>query len=69
MHDGRFATLEEVVDHYNSGGQYAENRNPNIFPLGLSPDEHRALVAFLQTLTDTSFVRTTVNESGNQGVR
>jgi len=61
MHDGRFNSLEEVVDHYNSGGQYAENRNPNIFPLGLSPDQHRALVAFLQTLTDTSFV--------SQGVR
>lgn len=56
MHDGRFTTLEEVVDHYDSGGHYAENRNPNIFPLGLSPDQHRALIAFLQTLTDTSFV-------------
>lgn len=56
MHDGRFTTLEEVVAHYNAGGHYAENRNPNIFPLGLSPDQEAALVAFLQTLTDTSFV-------------
>lgn len=56
MHDGRMATLAEVVAHYNSGGHYAENRNPNIFSLGLSPDQQAALVAFLQTLTDTSFV-------------
>ena len=56
MHDGRFATLQEVVGHYNSGGRYAENRNANIFELGLSPDQERALVAFLYTLTDSSFV-------------
>lgn len=56
MHDGRMENLAEVVAHYNSGGQYAENRNPNIFPLGLSPDQATALVAFLETLTDTSFV-------------
>ncbi len=56
MHDGRFATLEEVVDHYNSGGHYAENRSPNVHPLGLDADQRAALVAFLHTLTDTSFV-------------
>ncbi|MEM9929693.1 MAG: cytochrome c peroxidase [Bacteroidota bacterium] len=56
MHDGRMATLEEVIAHYNGGGHYAENRNPNIKPLGLSPDQEAALVAFLTTLTDTSFV-------------
>ncbi|MFT4750382.1 MAG: cytochrome c peroxidase [Neolewinella sp.] len=56
MHDGRFNTLKEVISHYNSGGQYAENRNANIFKLGLSPDQEGALVAFLHTLTDSSFV-------------
>lgn len=56
MHDGRFTTLEEVVEHYNTGGKYAENRNANIFKLGLSPDQEGALVAFLHTLTDSSFV-------------
>ena len=56
MHDGRLATLADVVDHYNSGGHYAENRNPNVLPLGLTADQRRGLVAFLQTLTDTSFV-------------
>ncbi len=57
MHDGRFATLEAVVDHYNSGGHYAENRSPNVHPLGLDADQRAALVAFLHTLTDTSFVK------------
>jgi cytochrome c peroxidase len=59
MHDGRFTTLEEVVNHYNSGGKYAENRNANILKLGLSPDQKGALVAFLHTLTDSSFVNNT----------
>ena len=56
MHDGRFATLEEVVQHYDSGGHYAENRSANIRPLGLDDRQRTALVAFLHTLTDTSFV-------------
>ncbi|NJB86988.1 cytochrome c peroxidase [Lewinella marina] len=56
MHDGRFATLEEVIDHYDSGGRYAENRSANVHALGLSPGQKAALVAFLHTLTDTSFV-------------
>jgi cytochrome c peroxidase len=56
MHDGRFATLAEVVEHYDSGGHYAENRSPNIRRLGMNTEEKAALVAFLLTLTDTSFV-------------
>jgi cytochrome c peroxidase len=51
MHDGSLATLEDVVDYYNRGG----NRNPYIdrelLPLRLKPDEKKALVAFLSTLT------------------
>ena len=60
MHDGRFATLEEVVEHYNSGIQNHPNlspalRTPNNMPvrLNLSPAQKAALVAFLKTLTDT----------------
>ncbi len=65
MHDGRFATLEQVVEFYNSGVV----NNPNLGPplrvptppgippgpprrLNLSADEKAALVAFLKTLTD-----------------
>jgi cytochrome c peroxidase len=57
MHDGRFATLLEVVEHYNEGGHYAENRSANIRRLGMKAEEKAALVAFLLTLTDTSFVQ------------
>ena len=56
MHDGRFGTLEEVVEHYATGGHYAENRSANVHPLELSGEQKSALVAFLHTLTDTVFV-------------
>jgi cytochrome c peroxidase len=59
MHDGRFATLEEVVEHYNSGIQDHPNlspvlRNANGDPirLGLTEQEKIDLVNFLNTLTD-----------------
>jgi cytochrome c peroxidase len=50
MHDGSLRTLEEVVDFYNRGGGANPNRDPVLEPLGLSPDEVRALVAFLKAL-------------------
>jgi cytochrome c peroxidase len=67
MHDGRFATLDEVVEFYNSGVV----ANPNLSPplriptppgappgpplrLNLTTAQKAALVAFLKTLTDTS---------------
>ncbi len=56
MHDGRFQTLEEVVDHYNSGGHWVENVNSqSVTQLNLTPYEKQALVAFLKTFTDTTF--------------
>jgi cytochrome c peroxidase len=61
MHDGRFTTLEQVVEHYNSGVQAHPNlapqlRNPNGTPkqLNLTAQEKAALVAFLKTLTDNA---------------
>lgn len=56
MHDGRFKTLEEVIDHYNSGGKYSPSASPLIKPLKLNETEKRQLLAFLKTLTDTIFV-------------
>lgn len=56
MHDGRFKTLEEVMEHYSSGGKYSETVSPLIRPLKLSETEKRQLIAFLKTLTDTTFV-------------
>ena len=56
MHDGRFATLDEVIDHYNRGGHPSENVDPKIRKLHLSDTDRLALKAFLKTLTDSSFV-------------
>jgi len=56
MHDGRFATLEEVIDHYAAGGHGVQNENPNITGFDLTERKKQALVAFLKTLTDEEFV-------------
>jgi len=56
MHDGRFATLEEVIEHYNSGGHPAPNLDQNIRPLNMSEYDKEALLAFLHTLTDTTYL-------------
>lgn len=56
MHDGTMPTLESVIDHYDSGGKSHPHKNPLIVPLHLSPKEKRALVAFLNTLTDLHFI-------------
>ncbi len=52
MHDGSLATLEDVVDHYSSGGFQSATSDPTIRPLNLTPDEKHDLVAFLIALTD-----------------
>jgi cytochrome c peroxidase len=60
MHDGRFQTLEEVVEHYTTGVKRSVTLDPNLakHPDGgvpLSAADKKALVAFLQTLTDAQF--------------
>ena len=54
FHTGRFRTLADVVAFYNRGGDFAApNKPPVIRPLGLSPQQQAALVAFLRNvLTD-----------------
>ncbi|MCB0584088.1 MAG: cytochrome C peroxidase [Phaeodactylibacter sp.] len=56
MHDGRFNTLEEVLDHYASGGHGVSNEDANIQPFTLNEQQKQDLIAFLNMLTDTSFV-------------
>ncbi|HZH33520.1 MAG TPA: FG-GAP-like repeat-containing protein, partial [Pyrinomonadaceae bacterium] len=55
MHNGRFATLEEVVDFYNRGGDFdAPNKDPRVRPRNLSAQQRADLVAFLKRpLTDS----------------
>jgi len=54
MHDGRFATLEEVVEHYDSGGKYSTTVDPLMKKLGvglqLSNQEKKDLVAYFKNL-------------------
>ena len=56
FHNGSAATLMQVVEFYNRGGNFAanniDNLAPNIQPLHLSQSDKLALVAFLESLTD-----------------
>jgi cytochrome c peroxidase len=54
MHDGSLATLEEVVQFYNRGGNKNPHLDPSMEPLDLSPADIRDLVAFLRALSDTA---------------
>lgn len=61
MHDGRFTSLEEVVEHYNSGVHPSPSTSPllhaSISPgLGLEAEDIADVVAFLETLTDEQFL-------------
>lgn len=65
MHDGRFTTLEQVVEHYNSKiqnnvnlDQRLKDPNDNTKPLRLNLTQQQKdnIVAFLNTLTDNSFI-------------
>jgi cytochrome c peroxidase len=51
MHDGSLATLREVVDFYDKGGNQNPGLDPLMGPLYLSEQDKQALVAFLRTLT------------------
>ena len=71
MHDGRFKTLEDVIEHYNNNivnhpnlsrmlSQLGEtNSKEDAVParLNLTVDEKKALVAFMKTFTDEAFIR------------
>jgi cytochrome c peroxidase len=51
MHDGSLATLEEVVNFYDRGGNAAPGKSPLVVPLGLSAEEKKSLVVFLRALS------------------
>ena len=51
MHNGVFATLEEVIEVYNRGGADDANKSPLLKPLGLSDQEKKDLLAFLLSLS------------------
>ncbi len=63
MHDGRFNTLEDVVEYYNSGIKLkkflSEELKINGEPIRLNLDneEKKMIVDFLKSLTDTNFIK------------
>ncbi len=61
MHDGRFATLNEVLDFYSEGVQQSVNIDSKMGSahqggVRLSHEEKQKIIAFLQTLTDSVFI-------------
>lgn len=50
LHDGSLATLEQVIETYNRGGIFVENRDTEMRPLGLTEQERADLVNFLKAL-------------------
>jgi cytochrome c peroxidase len=51
MHDGSLATLEDVIDYYDRGGNVNAFLDPEIRPLRLTTGEKRALISFLASLS------------------
>ena len=57
MHDGRYDSLEQVLDHYSSGIQASPTLDPRLRGgIPLDAAQRQALLAFLDTLTDDSFI-------------
>lgn len=57
MHDGSLNTLEDVIEHFDKGGQGSPNKDPRLQPLHLTEQEKKEILAFLRTLTDWTFVQ------------
>jgi cytochrome c peroxidase len=57
MHDGSFATLEEVLDHYSAGGKGHVNQSKIIVPFQLNEQQRKDLINFFGSLTDTTYLR------------
>ena len=56
MFDGSLPTLDEVIDHYASGGTGHPNQDPRIRPRSLSSDERDDLKSFLLAMSDSAFI-------------
>jgi cytochrome c peroxidase len=69
MHDGSLPTLEAVLEHYNGGGRMVASgpmagdgrmhafKDDRIGGINMQPDEKAAVIAFLETLTDTTYLK------------
>ena len=57
MHDGSIATLEEAIEYYDKGGNDNRFKDVAIFPLKLTDQEKKDLVAFLRSLTSSRYLK------------
>jgi cytochrome c peroxidase len=58
MHDGRFETLENVLNHYSTGIKQSATLDLSLSNgIALSNVEKSKLIAFLKTLTDREFIK------------
>ena len=63
MHDGRYKTLSDVIDHYSHGIANSQNLDPilkdasgNAISMNITDEDKQALIAFLNTLTDYTMI-------------
>lgn len=62
MHDGKFLTLENVLDHYDHGVKHSATLDPLLikgegtYGIQLTEEEKQKIILFLKTLTDHSFI-------------
>jgi cytochrome c peroxidase len=72
MHDGSIATLEEVLDHYAAGGRACadpqtaapcSNADTLMTGFELTPEQKKQLIAFLQALTDQTFIHQALEQA------
>ena len=57
MHDGSIPDLKSVLDHYQNHGYDHKNKNPVLDQINISDQEKEDLFAFLQSLTDTTYIQ------------
>lgn len=69
MHDGRFATLSEVIDHYTDGIQPTASLADELqTPIVLTKSEKEDLLKFLTTLTDYNYITNPMFAQGGQNL-
>ena len=57
MHDGRYATLEQCLDHYTNGIKNPVNLDPSLSSgISLTTEQKQDIIVFLHTLTDYQFI-------------
>jgi cytochrome c peroxidase len=56
MHDGSIETLDAAIDHYATGGVKSPVKSKRLKGFSITPEQRKDLVAFLESLTDKSFL-------------